>query len=142
MITISEVGTGDLGAAWRALSDVESWPSLLPTVSSALPRGGTEGLHVGACFEISQPRLRKAEYVVTELEAGRCFAWRARTPGLTTTASHRVEAEPDGMCRVTLAIRWAGPLAFVARLGYSRLARSYMRQEASAVLRVAADHVA
>ena len=137
MPTVVQMGPGSSDAAWRALSDVEEWPRLLPTVTSVERIDDRAGLEPGARFEVVQPRLRTAEYVVTAVEPGRSFVWRARVSGVTTTASHRVDEEPNGQCRITLAIDWRGPLALVARVGYTRLATSYMEQEAAAVLAVA-----
>jgi hypothetical protein len=116
---------------------VEAWPRLLPTVDSVERRNDRPGLEVGARFEVRQPRVRPAEYVVTELGPGHSFVWQARLPGVTTTASHRIDELPDGQFRITLRLDWSGPLALVARVGYSRMATSYMAQEAAAVLAVA-----
>ncbi|WP_166658770.1 SRPBCC family protein [Kribbella sp. VKM Ac-2571] len=138
MLEVVQSGPGSASAAWRALSDVESWPELLPTVSEVSRRGRLMGTVIGARFLVAQPRLQTVEYVVTDVDPGRAFTWRARGPGLTTTARHRVEATDDGTCRVSLSIEWRGAVAWIARLGYTKLAVDYMTKEAAAVLRVAA----
>lgn len=136
MIEVVRRGAADPAAVWRALSDVESWPDLLPTVDSVVRVDGA-GLEPGARFRVEQPRLRTADYVVTDHEPGRSFTWRAEVGGVRTVATHAVSVDESGRCTVRLSLAWSGPLALVARLGYTRLARSYMEQEAEAVLRAA-----
>ena len=123
---------------WTVLSDVESWPTILPTVNEVERLGDVAGMAVGARFRVAQPRLRDAEYVVTDVVPGRSFVWRATLPGIVTTASHAIETDQPGSCTLRLGIRWSGPLSFVARLGYSRLTREYIEAEADTMFRVAA----
>lgn len=70
-------------------------------------------LHEGARATITQPRLPKTEYVVTELQPGRSFTWVAKAPGVFTTARHDLEPLPGGGTRVRLSVAQSGWLGSV-----------------------------
>src|SRR5262245_1658460 len=85
---ITRICSAPAAALWKPLSDVESWPLLLPTVTDVRRLDGGSAFTVGARFLVAQPRLRTAEYVVTRVDPGRSFTWVARAPGITTNARH------------------------------------------------------
>lgn len=51
---------------WPVLSDVVAWPDWLPTVTSVQPLQG-RSLELGSRYTVTQPKLRPATWVVTEL---------------------------------------------------------------------------
>lgn len=132
MTEIIRACSASADALWQPLSDVESWPLLLPTVTDVRRLDDGSQFTEGARFRVTQPRLRTAEYVVTHVDPGRSFTWVAHAPGITTTARHSLRPGRR-TCLLHLDIDWSGPLAWVARLFYSRLARRYMELEAAAV---------
>lgn len=137
MPTLERTGHADPAAVWRALSDVEAWPQILPTVTAVERSTDDHGLAVGARFRVRQPRLRTAEYVVTQCVPGGSFTWESCAPGILTEAEHHVVRGTDGACAVRLTLQWSGPFAFVPALVYRRLTLRYLALEASTMLRVA-----
>jgi len=119
---------------WSVLLDIERWPEWNPTVTS-LERLDAGPLTVGSRARVRQPKLRPAEWRVTELDAdARSFTWITRSPGVQVMGGHRVETTGDGS-RVTLSIRFSGLLApLVARLARS-LTQQYITSEAKSLKR-------
>ncbi|MEI7037625.1 SRPBCC family protein [Fulvimonas yonginensis] len=117
---------------WRLLCSVDAWPQWLPTVSRAQALDGGP-LAVGRRYRIEQPRLRPAIWTVTALESGRRFEWRARSPGMTMVADHRVAPEGHQAVRVQLSFAFRGLLGSVLGMVYGDLARRYLQQEAQAL---------
>ena len=71
---------------------------------------------------------------ITRIEKGSAFTWVTRSPGLSVTAHHLVEATRDGS-RATLSIRFEGLLApLVASLTH-RLNNRYLRLEGAGLKR-------
>jgi uncharacterized protein YndB with AHSA1/START domain len=95
-------------AVWAVLSDVEAWPSWTPTMTS-IRATGDKAISPGAGFEIRQPGLRPARFVVTSCEDGKSFAWESRTMGVTTVADHVLTSTGPGTTRVELSISMSGP---------------------------------
>lgn len=117
---------------WPVLSDVVAWPEWLPTVISVRPLDGRP-LAIGARYVLHQPKLRPTTWVVTEIEHGRRFVWRARFPGIEMLAEHRLDAESTGLCTLVLQFTFAGPLGgIVGRLARS-LTEGYLAREAAAL---------
>ncbi len=119
---------------WRVMIDVERWPEWTPTIGR-LERLDVGPFQVGSRVRIHQPRLPKAIWTVTALEDGHAFEWQNTMPGVRSVAGHRVERRESGGARVTLTLRWTGPLAPLLRLLYGRLARRYVQTEASSLKR-------
>jgi carbon monoxide dehydrogenase subunit G len=117
----------DPRTVWEALSDVARWPEWLDTVRS-VDRLDSGPLHVGSKARITQPKLPKALWEVTELVDGGLFTWESRAPGVLSIGRHEVAPEGEGS-RVTLSIEWRGPLAPVLRLLWGRLTREYVERE-------------
>jgi len=67
---------------------------------------------------------------VTAFEPERYFEWQTGVPSVRTVAGHRVEATGSDSTRVTLSVRWSGPLAPFIGLLYSKRSRRYVGLEA------------
>lgn len=119
--------------AWEALSDLESWPSWIPTVESLQPEEVGQERGVGAAYLLKQPRLPRARWVITEWRPGVGFTWQSDSPGVRTVGTHQVAPDPGAGTQVDLAIGWTGPMAWLARLMYGGLARRYVETEAKAL---------
>ena len=123
---------------WSIASDVERWADRLPTVTSVRPLGSGP-IGVGSRFEVRQPGLPKAVWEVTDWQQeARSFTWVSRSPGIRTTATHRVD-EDDGGSRLDLSLEWSGPLARVLELLIGRKARGMVETEAETFARLAAQ---
>jgi hypothetical protein len=128
---------GSPDRVWSVLADVRSWPAWLPTVTSvhSLEPATPDG--VGAAYDVGQPRLGTARWVITDWRPGAGFTWVTRRPGVVTTGTHEVRATSDRQgepsVEVELGIGWQGPLAWVARLGYRRLTERYIARELAAL---------
>lgn len=132
----TRAGAADL---WSLLSDVDSWADLLPTIRQVTRLGNVGPIGVGARFEVKQPGLPTAVYEITSWEPGRAFTWVSSAPGVQTTASHRLEPDPDGT-RLVLSIEWSGPLAWLIGLLLGAKTRRMIEQEADIFVRLA-EHV-
>lgn len=91
---------------WDLETDIEGWPIVLPTVTSA-KRLDDGPLRVGSSARLEQPGLRPAVWSVSELEPGTSFTWGTRLFGVRTDAIHVIEPTADG-CTNTLALRLYG----------------------------------
>jgi uncharacterized protein YndB with AHSA1/START domain len=118
---------------WQVLSDVESWPSWTPTIT-AVHLLDDPTLQLGGRAMVQQPRLPDAEYVVTELIAGRSFIWVTDRPGVRTTASHTIEPVPTG-ARVRLSVAQTGWLGGLIGRLYRGLTDRYLHNEANGLKR-------
>jgi len=124
--------------AWEVFSDVTAWPEMLPTVDAVEPIGGAEQRPaVDAAYVVRQPRLPKARWVITDWRPGEAFTWVSVAPGIRTTGVHEVAETSGGPTTIRVGIDWSGPMAWLARLFYSRLARRYLVAEATTFARVA-----
>lgn len=126
---------------WAVLSDVEAWPRWVPTVTSVARVSGRDGIPadpemapgVGSVFEVVQPRLGPARWVVTEWEVGRSFTWVSRRPGVRSTATHRLRGKQGGT-GIELGLSWSGPGARVVRALFGRLTQRYTDLELAALV--------
>jgi uncharacterized membrane protein len=118
---------------WAVLSDVEGWPDWTASVRS-VDRLDAGPLAVGSRARIRQPKLLPAVWRITSIEKGRSFTWVTRSPGLSVTAHHGVEATPDGS-RVTLSIRFDGLLAPLVAVLTHRLNNRYLGLEGAGLKR-------
>lgn len=117
---------------WRVLADVAAWPQWLRTVDSVQPLDGNP-LNVGCRYVVSQPKLRPATWIVTELEQARRFVWQARSPGLLMVAEHAIEEDSPGECNVTLRYSFSGLLgAPIGRL-FRSVTQRYLAEEAASL---------
>ncbi len=114
---------------WEALVDVERWPDWSPSLTS-VERLEPGMLRPGSSARIQQPRLPLALWRVTELEPEKSFTWTSHSRGVTTVARHTLTAREEGGTRALGEIDQYGPLALLAKVFYSRLIKSYLKQEA------------
>jgi uncharacterized membrane protein len=123
-----------LGDVWMVLTDVERWPQWTTSMTS-VQRLDEGPFAVGSRARVRQPKLPAAVWEVVDLEPEVSFSWTARTPGITTTAEHRLTPRPGGGVGVTLSIRQTGPLSPFVALFTSRITRRYMQMEADGLKR-------
>ncbi|WP_256842055.1 SRPBCC family protein [Ornithinimicrobium cryptoxanthini] len=128
---------------WSLLSAVEAWPQWTPTVTSVTRERAetdspqaSDGIGVGSRFSVTQPRLGKASWVVTEWQEGRSFTWVSRRPGIRTTATHQLHPQ-DGGTRIELAITWDGPGAWLVRALFGRMTQRYTDIELNSLVTAA-----
>ena len=121
---------------WAVVSAVERWPELLDFYNSVEWLDGGS-LAVGSRARISQKRMPKLVWTVTEVDAGRVFTWETRSPGVRTSGSHLVADLGDGRARLTLSIAQVGPGAGMAGLMTGRQTRRYVDAEAAGMKRAA-----
>lgn len=122
--------SADQERLWRFVGDLDGWDRMLPTVDAVSRVGPPGPVAVGTRFRVRQPRLAEAEYVVTEWAPPARFTWEAVARGVRTTARHELLPE-GGATRLVLGLEWSGAAAWLVRLLYSRLTRSYLEQEAA-----------
>jgi hypothetical protein len=94
---------------WAVTRDIERWPEWTPTVTAVRLVDGGE-LAVGSVARIRQPMQPESDWIVTELEPGRRFAWETRRPGLRMLGRHEIEPEGAGT-RNILTVEAGGALA-------------------------------
>ncbi|WP_432973161.1 SRPBCC family protein [Dactylosporangium sp. CA-233914] len=123
--------------AGEIMKAVQEWPSWTASVSR-VERPGTGPLAVGETVVVEQPKLRPATWTVTKVDA-HGFEWAsASVPGVRNVGGHWAIDNGDGTCTAELTLSFAGPLARVITLFYSKLIRAYIRMEAEG-LRTAAE---
>ncbi len=127
-LTASAILSASPERAWESLADVVRWHEWLSTMTAVEPLDSAT-LVLGARYRIFQPRLRPAIWTVVGLEPRRSFAWESRSLGVRTLADHRVTPLPGGTTRVTLRVRFSGPLALLARRLAGSLTREYLNRE-------------
>lgn len=121
---------------WAVASDIMRWPDHLETFSEMTQMGGTREGQVGQRFKVRQPGLPVAVYEITEWTEGSSFTWAARSPGVTTVASHTVTTSEQGS-KLSLEVRWRGPLAPLMRLLMGGRTQRMIDLEAKTLARVA-----
>jgi uncharacterized membrane protein len=121
---------------WDVLSDVEAWPQRIETVDVVellTPTPVGEGSRV----RLKQPKLPEGTWDVTAWDAPSYFEWRQKSSGVTTIASHRVEALEEGRSRLILTLDMRGPLVPVVAVFWKGLTNRYMTLEAEGMKRAA-----
>ncbi|HJZ75861.1 MAG TPA: SRPBCC family protein [Vicinamibacterales bacterium] len=114
---------------WAVMSDVERWHEWTASITS-VTRLDQGSLVVGSRAHVRQPRLRPADFVVTELVPSREFTWVTRSPGIGATARHAVAPIASGT-RATLSVRFEGMLAGLVAFVYRTLTNDYLALEAA-----------
>jgi hypothetical protein len=118
-------------SVWLVMADVERWPDWTPTVSSARRLEGGP-FRLGSRVMLTQPRLPRATWVVTEIDEGHGFTWESGGPGLRSIARHKIAAAGEG-CTVTLSVEQRGPASPLVDLLWGRLTQRYVELEAESL---------
>ena len=114
---------------WDVFVDVERWHEWTASIERIVAVDGP-GIEVGKRFEIKQPRLPALMWEVTDVDDGRSWTWRARSPGATTLASHEVVPQEAGTTLVRQRIDQRGPIGVAVGVLMRRLTRRYLDLEA------------
>lgn len=117
---------------WEVLSNVEAWPTWTPTMTSVKGVDGSV-LEWGAKFEVQQPGLMKAAYVVTDFQPGRSFTWYNSVAGTRLLAGHVLEEASDGKTTVTLTFEMSGLFAFLPWWLTKKKIREFVNLEAESL---------
>jgi hypothetical protein len=116
------------GTVWKILADVERWHAWTPTVLQIAPIT-SDGLHPGARYRVTQPKLRPAVYEVTECTPEDGFTWIQKLPGGFLAAGHRI-APVEGGTEVELSFQSIGLFPGVVSWMFSKRIREYVATEA------------
>jgi uncharacterized protein YndB with AHSA1/START domain len=114
---------------WAVMSDIERWHEWTASVTSVERLDGGP-FAVGSRARIRQPKLQPAEFVVTELEAGRGFTWETKSPGARVVASHWIETVGSGS-QVTLLLKFSGLVGPTAAYLMRKTINQYLEMEAN-----------
>ena len=110
---------------WALTIDVESWPSLTPTMTS-VERLDHGQFGVGSRARIVQPKQRPRVWTVTRFDAPHRFEWEAKVGPITMTGGHELTAVGERETRNRLTLDVAG-------FGSALLGRVAGRQLAAAI---------
>jgi len=115
---------------WAAFVDVERWPEWTSTVTRVQRLDGGP-LAVGSQTKIWQPQLTPVIWRVTVLDEAACvFMWTTSKPGIQVTATHKVEANGNGV-RVTLSLDYLGLVGALMAWQLKDLNWDYLTREAA-----------
>ena len=121
---------------WEVLSDIEAWPRRIETVDVAellTPAPVAKGSRV----RLKQPKLREGTWDITVWDAPSYFEMRQKSGGVTSVASHRVEALEEGRSRLTLSVDLQGWLVPVFGRISKGVTTRYLTSEAEDMKRAA-----
>jgi uncharacterized membrane protein len=129
----STTARASLDQAWRALTDVTSWPEWTPSITS-VRRLDDGPLRIGSRARVKQPGYPPMVWQVTEVrdadgQAG--FTWVTHSPGVHTTGRHTLTANPDGTTRITLEIDHQGALSGLVGALTRKRTEAYLELEAA-----------
>jgi uncharacterized protein YndB with AHSA1/START domain len=114
---------------WSVMSDVERWHEWTSSISS-VRRLDQGPLAIGSRAHVRQPKLRPADFLVTELEPGTQFTWITQSPGILATARHSVEPIAGGT-RARLSVQFEGLLSAPIAWMFGRITDEYLALEAA-----------
>jgi uncharacterized protein YndB with AHSA1/START domain len=114
---------------WQVFADVERWPEWTASIRRIEALDGP-GVAVGKRFRIAQPRLPTLVWEVTEVDPGRSWTWRQRSPGATTEARHDVGSAGTGRAVAHQRLDQRGPVGALVGALTRRLTRRYLDLEA------------
>ena len=100
---------------WELTTDVESWPTLFPTVT-AVERLDDGPIQIGSQARIKQPGQPARVWTVSQATSPRTFVWTTRAKGFAMTATHEVATMPGDRVSNRLILEIDGPLAGVIAL--------------------------
>ncbi|MFF5291204.1 SRPBCC family protein [Paractinoplanes globisporus] len=118
---------------WRLTTDVERWPSFMPTVQQ-LTRLEAGELRVGSTARVKQPGQTAAVWTVTRLTPTTEFTWETRRMGLRMIGRHLLAPEGDGT-RNTVSIEVTGRGAGLFSAFFGGLIARVIQQENAAFAR-------
>lgn len=105
-------------AAWDLLVDLDAWPRWGPSINGAELDQGGRHLTAGATGAVRTALLVRLPFVVTEFDAGRCWAWKVA--GIPATW-HRVDPA-EGGAQITFGVpRWAPAYLAVCDIALRRI---------------------
>jgi uncharacterized membrane protein len=116
---------------WEALVDVEDWPRWTESIDT-VERLDDGPLELGSRARVKQPGMPPLVWQVSEMDKGRGFVWTTRSPGVTTTGGHWLQAGPAGTT-LTLTLEQRGVLAGFVRAVTGRRTRRYLASEAAGI---------
>lgn len=121
---------------WSVLADVDRWPEWDPAVTK-LERLDTAPFGAGSRARVTQPRLPKNIWQVTQWEPGSGFVWQTKSPGAQTVGEHWVVPDPSDpkISVVILKIKQTGLMAALLRPWIEKLTRRYVEMEAQGLKR-------
>jgi uncharacterized protein YndB with AHSA1/START domain len=112
---------------WQVLADVEHWRDWTPTVLEIKSLGNAL-MEVGSQYRVVQPKLRPANYEVTEYVPHQRFTWAQKLPGGALVADHRITPR-DGATEVELSFTSQGLLANMVAAIFSKMIAQYVATE-------------
>ena len=121
---------------WEVLSDIEAWSRRIETVDIAellTPAPVAKGSRV----RLKQPKLGEGTWDITVWDAPSYFEMRQKSSGVTSVASHRVEALEEGRSRLTLSVDLQGWLVPVFGRISKGVTTRYLTSEAEDMKRAA-----
>jgi hypothetical protein len=115
---------------WRLTTEVERWPSFMPTVRQVTLLD-PEPLRVGSSARVKQPGQTPAVWTVTRLSPQSEFFWETRRLGLRMIGGHRLTPDGEGT-RNTLSVEVTGRGAALFGVLFGGLvARTIQRENAA-----------
>ena len=102
---------------WEVMTDFTRWKEWTPTVTR-IDALDADMLRVGSRARILQPKLPPAMWRLTAVST-HDFTWVSKSPMVTVTARHHIEALDSSSCRATLSIQFGslfgGVVAWLTR---------------------------
>jgi uncharacterized protein YndB with AHSA1/START domain len=123
-------------AVWAALTDIRRWPEWTEPMRD-VRWIDDDGMRVGARARIKQPGTPPLTWTVSEIEAGRAFAWEASSPGVKTVGTHVVRAAGEHGSTLTLGLKQSGALAGLVGALTGARTRTFVQMEADGLKRAA-----
>ena len=125
---------------WRLTTDVERWPSFMPTVQAVtLLQPGP--LQVGSSARVKQPGQTAAVWTVSTITPETEFTWETRRMGLRMIGRHLLEPDGDGT-RNTLSIEVIGRGAGIFAAFFGGMIAKVLQRENDAFQRAAGQVIA
>ena len=125
---------------WRLTTDVERWPTFMPTVQAVtLLQPGP--LQVGSSARVKQPGQTAAVWTVSTITPETEFTWETRRMGLRMIGRHLLEPDGDGT-RNTLSIEVIGRGAGIFAAFFGGMIAKVLQRENDAFQRAAGQVIA
>ncbi len=118
---------------WTILADLEHWPEWTASMRSVRALGDTP-VGVGARYRVEQPKLKPADFTISDWRPPHSFTWKMGTPALSAVAVHTLTPLPEG-CALELKLDFCGPLSWAVGVLAGKLTLEYMSLEAEGLKR-------